>query len=379
MRQRRGYTLIELMVSITLVMFIMSILATAFSIGLGLFSKVKGVGDLNKNLWAASNQLRKHLSADHFEGGVRLSDANTASLTWKKPAQGFFRVQQFVATPASGTGYEGTQDGFPSARVGITSTPPKPGHVLHFTVRLKGSARENFFATTVPSDSVLLTKPTTFSGLPDARYQDSPPLFTSQWAEVAYYLAPQPLTGTQDTTDGSIKRYSLHKVVRLLVVNNAEGNAKNYVGPDTSYNGVSTKPSNSVTGYTLNFNTPTDVTTPNNRSIDLANPPSTMDNVLIGDVLSFQVQVIPTPGGPDSPSDLPAATPPVQGAPFGYPLSPYKSTVDGTSKFPDFKDLTGGVYESSSGSGGILGLQITIRVWDAKSRQTRQLTMIQDL
>src|SRR5262249_16487891 len=71
-------------------------------------------------------------------------------------------------------------------------------HVLHFSVRLRGNEREDFFSASIPGSPLLLPgpggaalQPTTFFNQPDeARYQDSGSTYNGQWAEVAYFLAP---------------------------------------------------------------------------------------------------------------------------------------------------------------------------------------------
>jgi len=101
-------------------------------------------------------------------------------------------------------------------------------HIIHFTVNLHGNQRNNFMAAIVPGPTVaggvkwddfpLLQLPNPFQ-----RYQEnqlSPPwpgngpyVYTSQWAEVAYFLVIQP----SDTANGT-PLYSLYRRQRLLVM-----------------------------------------------------------------------------------------------------------------------------------------------------------------
>ena len=92
MRRRQGFTITELLVAMALIVFIMYILAEAFSAGSGAFRNLKAVGDMNERLRTTTTVLRRYLSADHFEGRKRLSDSNF----WQSgpPNQGFFRIWQ---------------------------------------------------------------------------------------------------------------------------------------------------------------------------------------------------------------------------------------------------------------------------------------------
>src|SRR5262249_56971465 len=56
-------------------------------------------------------------------------------------------------------------------------------HGLHFTVKLRGNSRGEFFRAEVPAGSPLLALP-----LADSRFQDGPTTFCSPWAEVALFL-----------------------------------------------------------------------------------------------------------------------------------------------------------------------------------------------
>src|SRR5262249_54377122 len=92
MRRRAGFTITELLVAMALIVFIMSILATAFSEGMKTFRGLKGIGDMNQRLRTVSSLLRAELEADHFEGRRRLSD--TQFWVMGPPREGFFRIWQ---------------------------------------------------------------------------------------------------------------------------------------------------------------------------------------------------------------------------------------------------------------------------------------------
>src|SRR5713101_1875304 len=139
MRRRQAFTLVELLVTIALVVFIMALLSEAFIIGVKTFRDLKALGDMDERLRAATTQFRTDLQADRFEGRRRLGDPNF----WQSgpPSAGFFRIYAPSAPPPSGGGmfywngvgfppasyFEGADgDGIPSAVVTDT--------VLHFSV-----------------------------------------------------------------------------------------------------------------------------------------------------------------------------------------------------------------------------------------------------
>jgi hypothetical protein len=372
---RRAFTIIELLVSIGLVILIMAVLAEAFTVGLNTFSGLKAIGDMSDRLRAATHQIRRDLAADHFEGAIRVSDPTFQTRTPPPPGQapdwpreGFFYIRQFGQS-----NLEGTADGVPSY------CAPGPGggsHVLYMTVKLKGNRKENFFGATAPGGAAVLSQPTTFFNQPaDARYQDTGTLYTSQWAEVAYFLQPlKDQSGNPMSANGT-PLYSLHRLIRVLVADNRQINGS--ADPnDPAYGGFSLRMNNGQ-GW---FNTPLDVTTPNNRSLagffqaDPITQPgfASVSTMLLTDVVSFDVQAIPAPTLPPPPMQPPP--------PFGFPVNtPPPGGGD------SFVDLPGGTFDSSTGwplpngGTGISAVQVTIRVWDLRTQQTRQITLIQDM
>src|SRR5262245_24995887 len=172
MRRRQGFTLIELMVSVALIVLILAVLAEAFAVGLDSFGRLKAVGDMAYRLRGAAHQIRTDLAGDHFEGAMRLSDANFGSP--RRPACGFFQIRQFA-----GSYVEGQCDGVNSVRA------PGPGggsHVLYMTVKRRGNRAEDFFSAHVPDTKLVgfPDKTTYFNQPEDARRQNGMhPLYTS--------------------------------------------------------------------------------------------------------------------------------------------------------------------------------------------------------
>src|SRR5262245_25792250 len=161
MRRRNAFTLTELLVVMALLVFIMYVLAEAFGAASSAFRNLKAIGDMNEKLRTASHTLRRLLQADHFEDKRRLSDIDF----WKEgpPRAGFFRViHGSPPSNAAGSTYyaEGADlKGNPSYRA--------VDHSLHFSVKLRGNNRNEYFRASVPAGSPLLSLP-----LQDSRFQE---------------------------------------------------------------------------------------------------------------------------------------------------------------------------------------------------------------
>ena len=102
-RQRSGFTITELLVAMSLIIFMMAIFAEAFHVGTDTFHQLKGLGDLQEKLRGATTLLRRDLRADHFDEarGNRLSDQDLT--VQGPPSHGFFRIWQGSAPVLEGT------------------------------------------------------------------------------------------------------------------------------------------------------------------------------------------------------------------------------------------------------------------------------------
>lgn len=253
MVRRKGFTIVELLVALALVVFMMAILSEAFGTAAKSFRNLKAMGDLAERLRTAASIMRRDLAADHFDGKRRLSDPYFWTLGL--PAEGFFRIYQ--GTPSSDnivnrnqtTNYflEGRNlDGLPSYRAS--------DHALHFTVKLRGNGPADFFSAKIPNNpnnkdlsqiaraswpqfySPLLTWTGSGSVSPWNRYQDPtinmgiPPdsggkTYTSQWAEVVYFMQQQPGGNNYVQPDGdfssspnnTVPLFTLYRRQQLLV------------------------------------------------------------------------------------------------------------------------------------------------------------------
>jgi prepilin-type N-terminal cleavage/methylation domain-containing protein len=436
MASRRGFTLVELLVAAALIIFIMAIISEAFVASTKTFRDMKAVGDMAEKLRSATTILRRYLAADHFEGKKRLSDPTF----WLAgpPQEGFFRVYQktpsitpMPSPPVASTNYlEGT-DPDASQPVNLTTTA-----ALHFSVKLRGNTRGDFFSAAVPATSPLLTNAAL--GPPDARWQDTPSTYNAQWAEVAFFTRPliDPNTGVQLTANGT-PLYSLFMRQRLAVPDNAVARITDPAVPpgppgplSTDYlevSGVWQQTAAGPTG-TMFFNSPRDLTQPARRfamnwdvgavptaptvpkGSNLAGlfinttvngyttfkddgAPTTAllgSDLLLSNLVSFDVRLLAA-GGSDFVDVYTLA------ASFGGSSNPNFSATTGPMVFDTWSSVNddAGVplesydYTNWSVAGTnaslpiwngtaptIKAIQIILRVWDDKTEQTRQVTLV---
>jgi hypothetical protein len=401
------------MVAMALIIFIMAILSEAFVVGMKTFRDLKAVGDMDQNLRTSTVKIRDDLSSDHFEGRLRLSDPNFwTQVPYQPPREGFFTIVQMTPPPAAtltapipGPGYF---DEGPDAD-GIHSFVATD-HRLHFTVKKRGNQKDRFFSTSVPAASPLLqfinNDPTTvnpnFSNTSfdqelsssDARLQQKGDgvhaNYASQWAEVGYFLV-RTTDGTEGPGPIGTPLFALYRCEFAItpdnsVINNATGTGPGPTPvPSTQltttnppeYAGMSCQP-----GPTnLVFNNPSDLsTTPNRRVFNAAFNSA------------FVPSLVPSPGTGSEPPYT--TTSPFAGAsrPFLYSATLLMTDVisfhvqilspQGGNKYIDVPG-PGQLFDTSIGPQptpyAISAIKISIRVWDAKTQQARQITVVQDM
>src|SRR5262245_15307876 len=93
-----GFTLVELLVAMALIVLVMAILSAAFSIGLTSFSELKSIGDMSESLRTASSRMRLDLAANHLEDAtgspVPVSSLPLGATGWTSPNRGYFSITQ---------------------------------------------------------------------------------------------------------------------------------------------------------------------------------------------------------------------------------------------------------------------------------------------
>jgi prepilin-type N-terminal cleavage/methylation domain-containing protein len=423
MRRRQGFTIVELLVAMALIVFIMAILSEAFVKSTQVFRDFKSLGDMNGRLRAATNFLAEDLAAEHFDGKRRLSDPGFFSNG--PPSAGFFRVWQQSASVNEGNDL----DGNPS----YTST----GTFLHFTSKKRGNGFQDFVRADVSGD---VNSPLPSLPYWDSRYQGSPPplgvptfprTYHSQWYQVAWFLRPN----GRFTENGTTQLYTLYRHQLAIVTDNTSVNwgtaaGQTVASTTTGYDEISCYADTTGRFY---FPNPADITVPERRfgmtttagtygtpvagtngypiydtppasnTYDLvpasaANTKKGADLVL-NDVLSFDVRFL-------------VLVPPSSGTGSWVPASDFmdlntlNTTYGGYKAQPNFPASgTGAVFDTWSSvlddtydySGWastipfrqlgttnaqdiqIKAIKVSIRIWDFKTQRARQVSLIQDM
>lgn len=329
-------------------------------------------------------------------------------------------------------------------------------HNLAFTVNLGllGQRREDYFSGAVDANPAAPTMPLDSVGAP--AYRDTAnSVYNGQWAEVAYFLAPTDTTGagTHSTPNG-LPLFNLYRRIQVVVdpsdpiptpwstspnpsgINDATATGE---GPRIAASRKFTVPGYfdiscrsdpqsqpGPPGPYLFFNSSRELTIPERRygtnqaagtagyklvgpPIDATQPTSTPTypyltyqgepawlggaDLLLTDVVSFEVQVFPKPTAGFSATAADFINIPPNGhvpanTNAAYPTgvrvfdtwSMELPALSGAYQNPyDYQnsDTTTGAAKTVPWRGNILALQITIRIWDFKSQKTRQITIWQ--
>lgn len=266
---RKGFTLVELLVSITLTIFILSLFATLFGAGNDAVRTARGSGEIERSVHASITKIRRDLQHVYIGDGVSLGEAFSSPRTI--PSAGYFTIEENLPaslpwycqsadqasaipnnTPAHDVGFKARVQAINTrvqtpAPAGYTGpTQPAVGYrqgiddrgvpveidvddVLAFTVRLSGDNASQIFYGRVPVGSVLDNDLD-----PGSRF-DSPDngQFTSPMAEVCYFLRPdRPYTLAEinrpalGTDDGRLARAATFTLYRreLLVLSESQRN-----------------------------------------------------------------------------------------------------------------------------------------------------------
>jgi hypothetical protein len=339
---RRAFTLVELLVALTLCLVIMSILSTAFVIGTQAFSEFKSGGDLQEELRTASIVIKRDLAARHFNtptdplikavGGPYLHQQKINLVSWVQPEIGYVRFD-------SSTPLQEATDG-----LGLVSSYAAT-HWMQFTVNLDGNRLEDLFVTNIGGNAAI-------SNLSPSPFRDpANQVFYSDWADVRYFLTEMPTT----TLEGGTKLYRLHRQQRLAAPTGAVG-----LLPVTTNPEIATD----ATGVMLRANElasklPKLLAFPGVQPATLRDPEGR--DILLTNVVAFEIKAY----------WLPPPVPPLTG--------PLTGGLQPTADFP--YGFVGRIFDTTNPLDRIriLGLQLRIRVYDTNTGLTRQVTIIQDL
>ena len=293
---KKGFTLVELLVSMAIIIFMLSIMSQAFVIATTCMSGLKGVGELLDKGRPVLAVLQKDLSAYHFDGYKRLSDADFWD--YGPPRQGYFKISEGGNTVVEGLP---TTDGVTYQRSGSAAD-----HRLAFTSRLSGKNPDDFYVTAFEqynpgSDYNSLVGLFNSGGTLQAsknsqRYDFTPGVLHSQWAEIAYFIK------ANNRTANGTPLMDLYRQQKAVLPSNSEANglAISDTMPAPPYPANTSKmpyyenfscKSNAGKIY---FNSPSDLTMPNYRMV--SGVPNTLyanSDLLMTDVISFDVRILP--------------------------------------------------------------------------------------
>jgi type II secretory pathway pseudopilin PulG len=361
---RPAFTLVEMMVAMALCVGIMWILAESFKMGLDFTRHARSTGSMMTQLNGAGAVMSRDLLQDHFwrddnnpyNGGVRLSDQRPNLLTtsgqgWTPPKGGYFRI----VSPQPTTDITSAQE------VSGFAISSATNHSLQFTTVL-GPNDQNLYSATV-------------NGVP----------LLSRAAEMSYFLVDSGLT----TSPGPLGKrlYNLHRRQRLLALTPDDRQPLQIaINGDPAAEVVA---HNGTTVFTL-----ADVMNP---ALRVGQTPFGLasarygEDLLLSNVLSFEVLVDwdrnvnnltgshlgPRAfGAPDFNTDFPYDYLSLAGHNSAHP-----NTFDTWHAVSGWNTFTTGPAPAPVPTTNRLplavrvkGLQITIRIWDPKTKQARQNT-----
>ncbi|HVS36484.1 MAG TPA: prepilin-type N-terminal cleavage/methylation domain-containing protein [Gemmataceae bacterium] len=437
MRRRSGFTLVEVLVAMALILFIMTILAAAFGAATQTVSDLKSAGDMAERLRGAATVIRRDLEATHCynaQGSAApirsVFGTSSASLN-PPPKWGFVRIEEGSPAILEGTDVNGLPSYYQTTAA------------LAYTMVLQGKERNDFMSAFVPGSP--LTNPADATlGPPDQRFEDTPnttapQVYNSPCAEAALFLVP-----TNDSTDSvngtALPLYGLYRRQMLCVPPTAlwaqaDWNPGVSAAQAPGYIEISALPNagEGVAGN-LTFNSLMDLTQPvrrfwmtrnnlGNNAAGLYQPlpglatPGTRyptmgecnaayqaADLLMPDVLSMDVRVL-VANDPNNPNDQtnndfrdlfdPAVQAYASGANPAFlqgngprVFDTWSGAVPATALGPNYSFFWNQpghptsipLYQNGNGTPiQIQAIQITLRVWDFKTKKSRQVTIVQQM
>lgn len=297
---RPAFTLTEMMVATGLILFIMAIISTAFRSGIDTFSKLNTTGKLQEQLGNAQRIIQRDLSADHFEpnpngagfSGPRLSDQRLDRVGWTPPNTGYFIAWQTkspdhpLAVSNSKIEQGGLQDG-----EGILSSINTDSY-LRFTVKLRTDTPPydipmyRFAQSTVAQVADRTLYPDSILDPLNSAFGSRQYFVTSNWAQVEYFLVPNPKPSPASppvTTTGTLSGLKLYSLRRKII------QFPGTVPPDSR---LPNSTVSSSAGAPL-ASRPTRVNSPLPAGYDpITKALGTGDDILLTNVLSFEMKFI---------------------------------------------------------------------------------------
>lgn len=426
---RRGFTLVELLVSMAIIIFMLSIMSQAFVIATTCMQGMKNTGELIDRIRPVITIIQRDLAADHFDGTKKLSD--TDFWEYGPPREGYFSIIQggtsIQETPASGP-------------VKYYISDSASSHALTFTSRLPGKNPTEFYTAEYP-----LAHKARMNGIynyPDPAYSANinymklqnarrfdfiQDIIHCKWAEIAYFIKPNGSVVAKDPSGGyaDLPLHDFYRQQRVILPDVSDMN----IASIADIPAPNPDPFNLFSHYVNSagkvvFNQPSDVTAPWKRFGNRGAAPTALPNfkaysdptglkpevgnisdMILTNVISFDVRIIN-----DSNLDFLHLYEAGAGALYSYTNynAPYADTVNSKIVFDtwtmersqdplknyDLGDLSTGKWQPTAlggfsnykvpfwnGTTGIKinAIQITIRVWDDKSSQARDFVLIQKI
>jgi prepilin-type N-terminal cleavage/methylation domain-containing protein len=429
--RRQGFTLVELLVAMALIIFIMVILTEAFAAGTGAFRALKSAGDMQERLRAAESLIRQDLVHSHFSLVSQTLSSQASQPPTPAPTQGYFFIQQSGSYPPAPNPWVDSYGNpayfmWPTAgaqpflcfTVNLGQPPGIPPTVLTD----KGYSPADFFVARIPdqtgnpgplpalgtNEQVLFAcgpldyLPSPSSGRWTNTNHNSNNVVLSQWAEVAYFLVPTGRTAGTNSAPWNIappsppSLFSLRRRVRVVLntgMRQGQPQPGSPTSDDTAYNTL-----NNTGPRILNATVPSTPATDiyKARFAEMSCLPDKTNNLWFnspGDLCYTQANRmynLPTFG---TPIGIPPAGPSSAGQFDWYgddlvvtDLVSFNVRVLKTGG-SDFTDLglngTAGNYTADnanwSATNAVTALEITLRIWDPKTSLARQVTIIQDM
>lgn len=365
---RPGFTLTEMMVAMALSLGIMLILTESFKMALDFTSHSGATGRLMYQLDNIETILRRDLEADHFlpggdaTSGPKLIDQRLDRLTktgtgWTPPRGGFFRIHsptpQFICND---------RDGF-----AVTTAT---NHLLHFTSILPGTSDDELFTATVGGG-----------------------IYRSRAAEIAYFLVPMPDNARTAQDPAGLPLFNLIRRQRLVAVTDDDRAALQPAAGDVEVvaataGNIETLASIRDLSHRLpvipgvSGPLPAGSPTPINPGVGgaVSAGPRLGDDIVASNVLSFEVLVSwdkntttgvnAFPRGHQEPNDT--------AAPFNtaYPFAHLWQGLTSASTAPFVFDTHANPITALSQAIRVRALQVTVRLFDPSSKQSRQNTWV---
>lgn len=435
-KPRSGFSLVELLVAMAIIIFMLSIMSQAFVIATTCMQGMKSVGELVDRTRPVLTLMQKDLSADHFDGTKKLSDANFWD--YGPPKEGYFSIVQGGVSEAESKPTDAVKYYISNSSNAPDQT--KSNHVLAFSSRLSGKTPTDFYSAEFPSAqstgmsqifnypaSPTAADPNLMKSLNSKRFDFVPGTLHAKWAEIAYFIKPNGQVIKSDPAQTPVlpdlQLHDLYRQQRILLPDVADMNRQVFPGALSNDFYEYSHHVDSVTGK-LVFNQPSDLTAPWKRFGNRTAPPLALPNfktyadpaylpaklinysdLVLPNVISFDVRVLTDQldfvhlvennanfGGYSN------FNPGMLNAAASWAI--FDTWTTERSQDPnrnyDLGDLSSGTWRPSSvpptGSTyipfwntvvqkgpKINAIQITIRIWDEKSSLAKDFVLIQKI